>query len=131
VSIFVKLFGCLPERYGDAVVHVPRVRVVAVQTAKLAAGCPRNHANTRPVDGGASGERMKKAHIPRGQRGPHVGFGDVPAQVHAQVERAFRLQRSFFQWYGLAHKRLVAVKSAVDHVHLLLTSQAHEVDGIS
>ena len=44
---------------------------------------PRNHANAGPIDGGAGGERMKKAHVSVSQSRPDVGFRNVPAEVHA------------------------------------------------
>ena len=131
VSILAKFFGCLPERYWDAVAHIPRVRVVTIQASKLATACPCNEANTRAIDGRAGSERMEEAHLPGGQCSPNVGFRDATAQVHAQFERASCLQRNILQLLFLTHRRLVSVKSAVDHIHLLLASQPHEVHGIS
>src|SRR5438876_863745 len=77
------------------------------------------------------GERMEEVHLPGGECSRNVGFRDATAQVHAQFERASCLQRNILQLLFLTHRRLVSVKSAVDHIHLLLASQPHEVHGIS
>jgi hypothetical protein len=73
---------------------------------------------------------MKEAHISSRQRSADIGFRNAAAQIHAELKGTFRLQ------WKLCHGSrtlmgLVSVERTVDHVHLLLTSQPHEVHCVS
>ena len=103
VSILAKFFGCLPERYWDAVAHIPRVRVVTIQASKLATACPCNEANTRAIDGRAGSERMEEAHFAALERCSRIGVRHTSAQVYAQYKRALSFQRNLFNSLTFKH----------------------------
>src|SRR5215467_11634123 len=46
---------------------------------------------------------MKKAHLPRGERSPHIGFRNVTAEVDSQFEGAVPLKRYGLGCLGVAH----------------------------
>ena len=73
---------------------------------------------------------MKEAHISRRQRSADIGFRNAAAQIHAEFKGTFRSQWKLCQRVPYTHG-LVSVERAVDHVHLLLTSQPHEVHCVS
>src|SRR6185369_14802420 len=60
VTILAEGRDCALERDRHSVHHVPRVRVVTVQAAELAARGPRHQANTRTIDRRAGCESMQK-----------------------------------------------------------------------
>ena len=117
-------------RDGDrnAVGHRPGVRVVTVKAPPHAAGGPGHDAHAGTINGGAGRERMQEAHVARGERGPDVRFRHVLAEIDAQLERALRLERCLL---AAQTSRSCSVEGAVDHVHLLLAREPHEVDGVT
>ena len=59
------------------------------------------------------------------------GFGNVLAEVDAQLERALRLQRRLLDASRDCQTWRSSVEGPIDDVHLLLAREPHEIDGIA
>ena len=116
---------------GNAIAHIAGVGVSAVLGTAIG-----NLPSIRRLAPGPStscrsgGEGMKEAHVSGGQRCPHVRFGRVRAQVDAQFERASCFERNIL-WTSGSYRRLAAVKSPADYVHLLFASESDEIDRVT
>src|SRR5678815_1897913 len=101
-AVFAQLFRSPGERDGNAISNCPGVRVVAVEAAEHTACCPSDHPNSGTIHCRSRCEGMKEPHVAAGQCGPKVCFRKLLAQVDAQFERTFRVERCLFErWLSL------------------------------
>ena len=129
VLVFAQFIDCLRDRHRYAVGEGPRVWIMAVQAAELAAREPRYDTDTRPVDGRSSRERVDEADIAGSNRRPDIRLGNVAAEIHSEFERALRRQRNLLRL--ICALMSGAMESPVDDVHLLLAAQPHEVNRVT
>ena len=108
------------NRHRHAVLHVPCIGVVAVETMKHTARGPSDETNARSIHRRSGSERMEEPHFAALERCSRIRIRHAPAQVYAQYDMGSSPPAGLAQQLGFSGIASAPVEGSIDHIQLLL-----------